>query len=435
MALRTPDAHARARATRHLLDWLACVAAVSHLSARRAFLDSSNTATQCGLALADGNCPTPMAIVADGAAGSMLEMDDVHREALLHPGPVVMPAALGAARAVGASPQQLLEGIVVGYEVMIRIGRSMGAGHYRFWHPSSTCGAFGAAAAAGRILELEKHQFVSALGNAGTRTGGLWQMRHEQVPSKAVHTALAAQSGWLAADLAARGFAGPSTMLEGEQGLLAATAPDAQPARMLEPSDDWLVHEVSFKPWPACRHAHPAIDALLALDSLPAADDVDAIEVATFQAAIDFCDNPEPATPLEARFSVQHALAAILVHGRPALEHYEDAAIADSRVARLRPRITLIADERFSARFPGHYGAHIALTVPSDRVLEAAVDDAWGDPERPLDDDDLAGKARDLMSAGGWRDNSIERIIDSTLSLDQEADLPGWLSLIEEAAG
>lgn len=394
-----------------------------------------SSTSRCGLALADSECSTPMAILADGAAGSMLEMDDVHRDALLHPAPVVIPAALGAARATGSQVRQLLAGIVAGYEIMIRIGRSMGTGHYRYWHPSSTCGAFGAASAAGRVLGLDKQQTVSALGNAGSRTGGLWQMRHEPVPTKAMHTALAAHSGWLAADLAARGFAGPRTLLEGDQGLLAATAPNAEPARMLEPAEDWLLHQVSFKPWPACRHAHPAIDALLALEPNLAAEDVNTIRVKTFQAAIDFCDNATPHTQLQARFSIQHALAAALVHGRPALEHYEDAVIGDPRVANLRSRISVGADEHINARFPAHYGARVEVRRGDGSVVKAGVADAWGDPECPLSDEELADKARGLMRAAGWQPAAIERIINSTLSLDPDDDLLGWLALIEEAAG
>lgn len=433
-AVETPDAAAIERAKRHLLDWLACVAAASQLPERRAVLASMASASRCGLALADADCSAPMAILADGSAGSLLEMDDVHRAAVLHPGPVVIPAALGAARATGATSGALLAGIAIGYEIMIRIGCGMGQAHYRYWHPSSTCGAFGAAAAAGRILELEPEAHVWALGNAGTRTGGLWQMRHEPVPSKAIHTGLAAQSGWLAADLAARGFAGPRRLLEGEQGLLAATAPDAEPERMLADADDWRLHEVSFKPWPACRHAHPAIDALLQLDTRPAPEDIERIVVTTYRAAAEFCDKPEPTTPLQARFSIQHALAAVIVYGLPRLDHYSDRVIADSRVAAMRRRISVQVADRFSDAFPFHYGAGIALVGTDGRTSEAVVDDAWGDPERPLDDDDLSTKARELMLSGGWQARSVERVIESTLGMRDDADIPGWFALIEGAA-
>jgi len=156
-----------------------------------------------------------------------------------------------------------LDAIVIGYEATIRIGRAVGTGHYAFWHNTATCGPFGAAAAACHLLEGS--DLRSALGLAGTQAAGLWQTRHEpDSMAKQLHAGHAAHAGVLAAILSKQGFQGPRSILEGEQGFFAAMCPGADPEDVLvNPDSEWLLHETSLKPYPACRHAHPAIDAAL----------------------------------------------------------------------------------------------------------------------------------------------------------------------------
>ncbi len=415
----------RHRAARHLLDWMACRAAATRLPEAAAFARALHPegASAAAPRLLHAATPELEGVLADGALGCLLEMDDVHRSAVLHPGPVVIPAALAAARGAKADVKRLLEAIVRGYEIMIRMGRATGLEHYRHWHPTSTCGAFGAAAGAASALGLGAEQTVWALGNAGSRTGGLWQMRHEAVPTKALHTALAAQSGWLAARLAAQGFAGPRNLLEGDQGFFAATAPGADRARLLAPERTWLIHEVSFKPWPACRHAHPAMDALLSIEPRPSIREIERIDVTTYAAAIDFCDNREPTTSGEARFSIQHALAGILLLGRPQLAHYQVERLADPSLNALRKRVRLAVDPAYDQAFPAHFGAGVEVQLTDGARLTAAVDDAWGDPERPLQDGDLAAKAGDLLEFAGLSPEQSRELIDQTLALAGRDDV------------
>ena len=424
----------RERAARHLLDWSACRAAGSRLPEARSFAGAVLDADRIRPAAAalDLQTPAMAAALIDGALGCTLEMDDVHRAAVLHPGPVVIPAALAAARSHPVTVAGLLDAILQGYEVMIRIGRALGLSHYRHWHPTSTCGAFGAAAAAAAVFGLDPERTVWALANAGSRTGGLWQMRHEAVPTKALHMAQAAHSGWLAARLAVQGFSGPSRLLEGAQGLFAATSAGADLEPLLAAAPHWLMHEVSFKPWPACRHAHPAIDALLALDALPAPTTVAGITVGTYAAAIDFCDQPAPRSAGEARFSIQHALASILTRGRPCLAHYADEALADSAIHALRQRIKLQTDPDINHRFPNHFGARVEVLLTSGERLHGRVADAWGDPERPLADQDLATKAEDLLHFAGLDHAQCQAVIQQTLALTARSDEPA-LAVLREA--
>ncbi|MCD9085490.1 MmgE/PrpD family protein [Stenotrophomonas sp. SY1] len=402
---RPVDDAARQRAALLLVDWLGCaLAALRYPLARQ--LRGIVQAQPAGavVALGTGRRSVADALLLNGALGNVLEMDDVHRGAILHPGPVVIPVALAVAQVEGADAHALLDAVVRGYEATIRVGRALGRGHYRYWHPTSTAGAFGAAAAAASVLRLPADAVADALGNAGSRTGGLWQMRHEPVPTKSLHNAEAARSGWLAAQLALAGVRGPRRILEGEQGLFAATALDAMPDKVVAEEADWLIHSTSLKPWPACRHAHPAIDAMLdALEGLALADiaQIQHVQVRTYAEALRFCDRAQPQTELDAKFSLQHALASILAYGRPQLAHYTDESCSDEDVAHWRERVHLAEDTACSERFPAHYGATVVLHLADGRQLEAARTDACGDPECPMSADEVIAKALALAQWGG----------------------------------
>jgi 2-methylcitrate dehydratase PrpD len=341
------------------------------------------------------------AVLFDAACGNVEEMDDMHRQAILHPGPVVIPALAGLARG-GMEAGRALDAVVRGYEAMIRVGRAVGPRHYFHWHNTATAGVFGAAAACAEALALTREQAVWALGNAGTQAAGLWQVRLEPVMSKQLHTAHAAWAGRSAATLAAHGFTGPERILEGERGFFAAMCPDGDPGAVLRPETDWLIHQTSFKPWPACRHTHATIDCVLALREAAGGPlDFASCEVASFRDALAICDNPQPRTRTEAKFSLQYCVAAAALFGPMQPAHFDEAQFtrADLRAAAARVRLRSAPD--LDAAYPNHYGARVTLDMADGSSSTHAVADSLGDPERPMGEDAVLAKARTLMDYGG----------------------------------
>ena len=431
------------RAAAHVLDWLGC-------AAQGASSPTGQAMARWLLLQAAGPQPTLAGRFADpaaaaayhGALGGALEMDDVHRSAILHPGPVVVPAALAAASAASVdTPGALfLSAVVAGYEATIRVGRALGPGHYRLWHPTATAGVFGAAAAAATVLGLDAATTAQALALAGTRSGGLWQVRHETQAGKAWHTAGAAREGLAAAQLASVGLTGPLGVLCGPSGWFAATAPDARVDCIGEARATPWIDDVSFKPWPACRHAHPALDALQGAveqtepaataataaqgaDPAQRAASIEQIHVHTYNDALRFCDRLHPSDAVQARFSIQHVLAAWLVWGTPQLAHSEPPALADAQVRALRERVHLHADAAIEARYPAHYGARVEVHWRDGRRSQHALTDTWGDPARPMSQRALHDKARMLMAAAGWTVARAEAAVAACVALPQAPDL------------
>jgi 2-methylcitrate dehydratase PrpD len=386
----------RQRARLHLLDWLACVA-----GARR-----SDVAGRGGL----------LSMPLGGAAllGNVLEMDDVHRTALLHPGPVIWPAALNGA------PEKLadvLDAAVRGYEAMIAIGGALDAHHYSLWHPTATAGGFGAAAAAGSHGDFSRDTMVSGLANAGSVAGGLWHMRHDDVMTKQWHVYHAVSTGCDAAMAAFNGLTGPAALLEGPQGLFAAMT--QEPGPLADNGDSWLIHTVSFKPFAACRHAHPAIDAAMELRK---AGTLEApFHVETYADALAFCDRPDPVTELDAKFSLQHAVAVVADGRRAEPADFTETAI--EALAGLRAQVTVAEDPAITARYPAHFGA---------RVNGLELVDTLGDPERPVGEAEIVAKMHGLAEWGGLSAKDAEKAVDVALrGNDAEAVeklLEDWLT-------
>jgi 2-methylcitrate dehydratase PrpD len=432
MLARPVSPEDRVRARLHLLDWVGCAVAGSREAdvARVAALAAKEGPGPCRI-VGGGRVGPQAGALANGPAGAILEMDDVDRRALLHPGPVVMPAALALAQHLGVTDgEALLDAIVRGYEAMIRIGRAAGPSHYRFFHPTGTLGGFGAAAAGASLMRLDGERTAWALGLAGQQGAGLWRARHEPGSVKALHDGRAAANGVASALLARDGFRGPLKVLEGEQGLFPAMAPNADPEAVLAPADRWRIHEVSFKPHAACRHAHPAIDAALALRArlggLP-----EAVRVETYRDSVVFCDKPSPATVPEGKFSLQHSVAVALIHGDAGLDRFEPAALTDPDVAALRARVSVSVADDLTAAYPARFGARLIATAGGvEHRIEAP--DALGDPENPLSPQAVRNKARALMAWGGMSPDAAEALIAAveglgvtTTVVDLSATLPG----------
>src|SRR6266581_2083718 len=208
------------------------------------------------------------AALANGTAAHAVELDDVTTESSLHPGVAVIPAALALAEELDASPRALLEAIVAGYEVTMRVGNALNpaSAYARGFHPTGVAGIFGAAMAAGRLLRLDTDQLTRALGIAGTMASGSLEYLADGAWTKRLNAGWAGHAGITAAHLAHAGFSGPASAFEGRLGVLHAYSDAAYPERLLADLGQPLqVMRVSIKPYACCRYNHGLIDCILQL--------------------------------------------------------------------------------------------------------------------------------------------------------------------------
>lgn len=336
------------------------------------------------------------AAMLNGIAAHALELDDTG--GCDHSGAVVLPAVMAAVSMSGktVSGREFITAVVIGYEIGRRVLEACGsylAHNGAGWHSTATCGVFGAAAASARILGLDAAQTLSALGIAGSFSGGLWAFIHDGSQSKKLHSGRAAEGGLLAARFAQRGITGPTKLFDDVWGgFLKTLAGDAAVPEALdaELGQVWKLARCSIKPYAACRGTHSAIDALglLMAQLQVGADQVEDIQVSLCGFLQDMCGGQEVASLAAAQMSLRYALAARLVLGHCRLEAYDEAQRSDPRMVHWMSRIRLEADPQLSE--DGE--PVVSVRTVDGRQASLCVDVPLGAPGNPLSDAALEEK-------------------------------------------
>ena len=376
--------------------------------------------------------PCLAAALVNGAMAHAVEMDDVHRGAIIHPAAPIIPAALAVAEREGADGKTLLTAVVAGYDVAIRLGECVGRTHYQFWHTTGTCGTFGAAAAASKILGLDEERTLDALGNAGDQASGLWQFLKDGAMSKVLHTGKAAFDGVLAALLAQKGFTGAKEIIEGEAGFCRATSRDYDLSKLTDGlGERFKIAEVSLKPYASCRFTHAPIDAILALRAKHDLDldRVKRIEVETHSQAVRIAGNPEPKTPYEAKFSIHYCLAVALLRGKVGLREFTPELLADERVRRLMRCVEVSVDPEIDAQFPVKWPARVRVALDDGTTYEELVEYPLGDPENPMSFEGVKAKFLDLAK-GIMSEEDVEAVAALVGRLEKLSDITELMELL-----
>jgi 2-methylcitrate dehydratase PrpD len=381
------------------------------------------------------------AALANGTIAHALELDDDHRLGTIHPGAVVVPASLASAEAVGCAGKTFLRALIAGYEITCRAGEAfLGRQYYQGFHPTSTCGVFGAAVSSAIILGLDYPQLVNAIGIAGTQAFGLGEWRADGSWIKRLHPGRAAQSGILASMLAIQGFTGPATIFEGRDGFLKAFSYQQQydaDALVRGLGSDFRMALTAFKPYPGCRFTHAVID--LGLDFLSEegirAAEIESVLVRVYKTDI-LNYISRPATPVIAQFSVPYLLATAFVHGCVTLEHLTEKAIRDPEVLALSDRIQVIEDPEFTKRYPVLYSTEVSLKMKSGKGLTSFRDCPRGDPEAPEYsktpggfEKEIESKFRGLLASTPFA-KRVDPIIDAVRELPEDSTVHALTGLI-----
>ncbi len=331
-----------------LLDWAACglagaVEPVSRKVAALALADGGKAeASVFGYA---AKLPARQAALANGAASHALDYDDTHFDYIGHPSVVIFSAALAVAEKTQASGRAFLDAALIGMETACRVGRFLGMEHYnRGFHQTATAGAFGATAAAARLLGLDAERTAHALGLTATRASGLKSQFGTM--GKPYNAGIAACNGVEAALLAADGFVSRPDGIECAQGF-AETHADAMadPANALAGlGEDFRFRLVQHKFHACCHGTHPALEAIATAvngDTINI-QDIASVTLSVAPKWLRVCDLPTPTTGLEAKFSYRLTTAMALAGiDTGALETFSDAACHDPVLIRLRDKVTV----------------------------------------------------------------------------------------------
>jgi 2-methylcitrate dehydratase PrpD len=359
----------------------------------------------------------------NAAAANVHDFCDTHLATVIHPTAPVAPALLALAELRAVKGSDLLLALILGNEIQARIGLAISPQHYnKGWHITSTCGVFGAAAGTGKLLGLDERQLISALGTASTQSAGLCECLG--MPAKSVSVGNAARNGLWSALLADKGFDGPDEPLTGRQGFYNALGDVPDVSRITDRlGESFEIMATSYKPYPCGFVIHPVLDCVLDWRRDHPAAEVKRIVVRGNPLLAHRTDRPDIATGRESQVSVQHAVAAALVHGAAGLDQFTDACVGDPRVSALRGKVEVLRDESFST-----IAAAVDITTADGVEHRLSQSAARGSDANPMSDSDLETKLRTV--AASWKPKAdVTPLIDAIWALDQRDDVSRLASL------
>ncbi len=365
-------------------------------NAMEAVLFSMSGAEEASVLFSDKKLPAMNAAMLNACYAHGADMDDGHKRAMGHVGAHVISAVFALAECRDVTEQEVLEAIIVGYEVYVRISSAVQPSlAKRGFHSTGTAGAVACAAACAKLIKLDANGIYNSMAISVTQGSGLLIVAESGQTVKPINPAKAAQSGILSALLAERGVVGAQNPLESEKGWFHAMADDVDENAITD--NLGVKNEISgcyFKPYPSCRHTHCGIEAALKLRARNEGKKLEKAELYIYENAIKIAGQiKRPNTDDDTKFSIHYSLAVALQTGAFTLDNL-NADTVDNEVWDMVERITLINDPTMEDKEKGIRGARLKLYYADRSVDEETVTVPKGDPEVPFTTEDIRAKLK-----------------------------------------
>lgn len=371
--------------------------------------------------------PASSAVLVHGTLGHAIDFDDTHTATLVHPSVPVVATALAVGHKTGADTREILACVVIGNEVLCRLGMvAPMAFHRSGLHPTSVLAPPGAALLAARLRGLDTAQAVHAIGISGSQASGILESFADGTWVKTMHPGWAAHGGVVAASLAAAGFTGPATMLEGRFGLFKSHVQREDETLDFDAMTrslgiEWEARRCSLKAY-ACAHViHPYIDLAinLARDGIDPAS-IDRIEAPIQQKYLPVVGEPReakiaPRTPTHARASLQFCIASALLRGNLDPSAFLQPALSDQTTRDLAARVEATADRHEVSQ--GQFRGELTVTLKNGRQIHRTQDNVRGSIAHPLSEGEILDKFRANVD-GTYTPEQADEVIQACLSMD-----------------
>lgn len=386
-------------------------------------------APQASLIGATGKVPVHHAAFCNGVLGHGQDYDDTHTESVVHPSAALVPVALAAGEASGASGREVLTALIAGLEATIRIGMpALNRFHLRGFHTTSIAATFGAALIAARLARTDLARTIDAVGVGGSFTSGLLECIPAASGAKRLHAGWAGLCGVVASQLAAAGFSGPNTVFEGKLGVynsfLRGEALDLD-VIFDRLGEHWETLDVRPKLYPCCHYLQAFLDCAAALRKDPAFDPtrIERIACRVAPGAVNIVCEPwqkklEPVTGYDMRFSLPFAVAQMLVEGKAGVAQFAPESFDNPAVRRLMTRVSYESYPNYEVKdMPGW----VELTFADGRRLVHEVAQVRGNARNPVPLEELMVKYR--ANTACLEPAAAERLAELILGLDRAANL------------
>lgn len=384
----------------------------------------------------------PNAAFANAIQSYAFDYTDDHNESNCHPSVASIPVSLALGQKLRSTGKEVIEAIALGNEVVCRLGAAfLGKTYYQGFHPTSTCGVFGAAISAAKLLRLDFKKTVWSLGIAGSQAAGLLEWNAEGSYTKRLQAGHPALCGLLSAMLAEKGFNGPSTILEGESGFLNAYSFNREYDKTIISRDlgkTWNFSTSSIKLYPCCRYSAGHLDACLEIYAKyhPDPNQIRKISIRSSNFTIRALTTPlerklKPQTAVDAQFSMPYQAAIALMQGKVDISTFTERNFKDQEVLKLAQKVEWKIDEEFERRYPASYSCAVIVTMESGQEFVSVVDNPKGDYRNPMTQEEIENKFYDLARIEITDERKVRNIVAFVNNLEETNDINKLFSLIE----
>jgi 2-methylcitrate dehydratase PrpD len=344
------------------------------------------------------------AALINGMSAHAAELDDGVRQGSFHPGAPIISALLPIVQHYKLTGKDLLRGMIVGYEASIRLANAIQPSHRnKGYHATGTCGAIGAAMGVGAALGFSRQQMKNALSAATTSSSGMLNVTKDISELKPYNAGQAAVSGIIAALIAQAGFNGPSDVLTSQWGFIDMMTDEGN-LSLLEKTDNekFGIEKIYLKPYAACRHCHPAIEAALMLKQNHNIDpeQISEVVVATYKLAANGHEHTKIMGITDAKMSIPYSVAVALITGKAGINEYSPEIISNKQILNLANKVKIIADDELNSFVPEKRPAAVKIILCNQEQFVFQVDLAKGEPENPLTLEEINEKYVSLLLFG-----------------------------------
>ena len=425
-----------------LLDYLGCAFAGCSFESSRIVHDfaiNNYARGNCTIIGAKEKLNAAGASFFNGSAAHAPELDDLHKGGGLHVGVVVIPVAISVAEARHLSGQDFIVATVAGYDVAVKVGRSANADIQlkKGFHTTSTCGVFGASTTASLLMKLDPDQTTNALGIAGSFASGSLECYSDGSLTKRINPGIAASSGVMAAELAARGYTGPKSILEGPRGFLKAYSCEGFNIKELVRTGSFEIEGIGLKLHASCGFNQAPIDAILKIrsDKNIKHEDVKSILIELSGLGYFTVGQPEeiklnPKNEVDAQFSAPYSVAVACIDGMALMEQYSPSAVSRRDIRSLMNKIKIRHSPSLDEYGADVLPARVTVKMQDGSEYSEEVSHAKGDRLNPLSWEELVYKFRSMVPVSLATEEQLDRIVDIISGLERIGDMNELSSLL-----
>lgn len=404
-----------------LLDYLAAAiaGAKEYRSVENSLLESPVAqGSQSTIIGYDKKSSPAIAALINGISSHAVELDDGQRFGNIHPGAPVISALLAMGEAYNKTVDDLLRGLLVGYESVLRLACSIQPGHkLKGFHATGPCGTIGAAMGIAAMLGFSKTQFKSALSAACTSASGILEMIEGDTQMMPFNAGKASSNAIVAAITGKSGFKVPDDALGGNRGFLHCFADEVKYELLTDFTTQYYCTTNYFKPYAACGHCHASIEAALRIrekNNIPASG-IERIVIETYKLALRGHDHTVIDGVNSARMSIPYSAAVALVKGSAGIDDFSESVIKDEKLMGLVSKVSVVENEELTRQSPAKRMA-IMTVYTSDEKYREAVAYPKGQPENPMTLDDISNKFFECGRSVGIKNAQLETIREIVLN-------------------